>query len=60
MNQAIVSGVLTALKLEPVPATPHVMGGPQEWKVTKESVQLIESMEGKSFVVKSDGEIIPK
>jgi hypothetical protein len=60
LNQAIVSGVLTTLKLESVPANPPIMGGPQEWEVTKETVDFIKSMEGKSFVVNSDGEMTQK
>jgi hypothetical protein len=56
-NQALVTGVLGELKFEPVPQNPPVMGGPQKFTVTDETIKHITSLKGKTLVVGSGGEV---
>ena len=49
------TAVLSEMKFESVPANPPVMGGPQKFKVTAETVDHVKSLEGKTLVVNSDG-----
>ena len=56
-NQALVSAALQQLKLERVPDPSGGLGGPQKLKVTKDTVEYVKSLEGKTFVVDSSGEV---
>lgn len=55
--QAQVIPVLETLKMEPVKS--KVIGGPQRFKVTKETLKLLQKAmdDGKTVVVESDGSI---
>lgn len=56
-DQARVIPVLKTLKLELIPS--KVIGGPQKYKVTKETMELLQEAldEGKVVVLQNDGSI---
>lgn len=56
-NQALVTGILGELKFEHVPSNPPVMGGPQKFKITDETIEHLSSLKGKTLVVGSSGEV---
>lgn len=57
VNQALVTGALSELKFEHVPQNPPVMGGPQQYTVTDETIKYVTSLEGKTLVVDGDGSV---
>jgi hypothetical protein len=59
-DEAKVSGVLTALKLESVPQKdPKLMGAPPQFKVTKATIEYLQKLEkdGKVIEVQGNGEL---
>lgn len=58
--QSAVSSALQELKLEWQDAPDGIVGGPQELKVTAETIEFLKSVEGESLVVESDGTITRK
>jgi hypothetical protein len=56
-DQARVIPVLKTLKLEAIPS--KLIGGPQKYKVTKETIELLQDAldEGKVIVLQNDGSI---
>ena len=54
--QASVSGLLQQLGLEPVPGG-RIMGGPQELKITEETVKAVQALVGSTVTVNGDGSV---
>lgn len=59
-NQALVSGALQQFKLEVVSDPTGKVGGPQKLKVTKETIDYLTSVVGKTFVVDGAGDVNPE
>lgn len=59
LQQATISPVLTTLKFEHVPPPDKKVGGPMEFKVTKETLDYLRELrEGqKTIVIESDGKV---
>jgi hypothetical protein len=55
--QGFVSGLLEELKLERLPATPHICGESPKFKVTDETVRYLKSLIGKVIECSGNGSI---
>ena len=58
-HQAIVEGALTELKLKQLPGPPGIVGGPAQFKVTKETIAYLQKLQkqGKVIEARPDGSI---
>jgi len=58
-EQSLVSGVLTTLKFESVKAEGGLIGGPQKFKITKESIDYLAKLleDGNTLVIENNGSV---
>jgi phage terminase large subunit-like protein len=58
-DAAKTGSILTQLKLQPIPGKPGVMGAPEQYKITDETIKYLQQMQkdGKVVEVQSNGEI---
>ncbi|MBU4273392.1 MAG: hypothetical protein KKE86_09810 [Planctomycetes bacterium] len=58
-KQATISPVLTSLKFEYAPPPDKRVGGPMEFKVTKETIDYLKELKegGKTIVIDGDGNV---
>lgn len=55
--ESLVSAALSALKFEQLPNDPKRIGSPPKFKVTKETIEYLKGIEGKTITIEGDGSV---